>query len=152
MRALLERAEQCIDQLEDSQLWYRGQPGDNAIGNLILHLVGNLRQWVLSGIDGQPDNRDRPAEFGARSGKSKAELVGLLREVIEESCRVIDRLSPERILESKHIQGTDTTIAYALVMAVSHLGLHVGQMQFIAKTLLKEKYQVAWIPPERKLR
>ena len=83
-------------------------------------------------------------------GLSKAELTKMLKDTVEESCRVIDSLPAARIPEARHIQDTDTTIAYALVMAVSHLGLHVGQIQFIAKSILKERYQVAWAPPEKK--
>jgi len=150
MRALLERTEQAIGQLEDSQLWYRNHPTDNSIGNLVLHLVGNLRQWILSGIKNLPDTRDRPLEFSTQQGISKIDLLKMLRGTIEESCRAIDALPTSRITESKLIQDTDTTIAYALVMAVSHLGLHVGQIQFIAKGILKERFQTAWTPPEKK--
>ena len=148
MRRLLRSAEYCMGQLNDEHVWYRAHPCDNAIGNLVLHLVGNLRQWVLGGIDGQPDTRNRAAEFSATQGKSKDELTRILRETIEESCRVIESLPTERITEARHIQDTDTTVAYALVMAVSHLGVHVGQVQFIAKGLLQEAYKESWTPPQ----
>jgi hypothetical protein len=150
MRALLERAEQAIGQIGDDQVWYRNHSTDNAIGNLVLHLVGNLRQWILAGIDNQADTRDRPAEFGAKVGLSKTELMKMLHDTIEESCRVIDSLPIARIAEARRIQDTDTTIAYALVSVVSHLGLHVGQIQFIAKSLLKKDFKTAWSPPEKK--
>ena len=150
MRALLERAEQAIGQLEDAQLWYRNHSTDNSIGNLVLHLVGNLRQWILGGIEDLPDTRDRPLEFSIKQGVSKTELLEMLHSTVEQSCRAIDSLPTSRITEAKHIQNTETTIAYALVMAVSHLGLHVGQIQFITKGMLKEKFQAAWTPPEKK--
>jgi hypothetical protein len=150
MTALLERAEHAIGQLEDLDVWYRSYPTENAIGNLVLHLVGNLRQWILGGIANQPDTRNRALEFSTKQGQSKAELMKMLKDTVEESCRVIDTLSAARITEARHIQDADTTIAYALVAVVSHLGLHVGQIQFIAKSILKERYQVAWAPPEKK--
>ncbi len=80
MRLWLDRALLCIDQLDDTQVWYRPNPQSNAVGNLVLHLVGNLRQWILGGIDNLPDTRDRPAEFSAASGRTREELRSLLKE------------------------------------------------------------------------
>ena len=119
----------------------RAHPRDNAIANLILHVAGSLRQWVLGGIGGQLDTRNRPAEFSATQGKSKDELIRILRETIEDSCHVIESLPTARITEAKHVQDTDTTIAYALVGAVSHLSVHVGQMQFYCQELASRSLQ-----------
>ena len=141
MRLWLDRALLCIDQLDDTQVWYRPNPQSNAVGNLVLHLVGNLRQWILGGIDNLPDTRNRPAEFAAASGRTREELRSLLKETVEESCKAIDKVPVGRVTERKRIQGEDTTIAAALVMAVSHLGLHVGQIQYIGKMLLGSAYQ-----------
>jgi hypothetical protein len=149
MRRLLRTVEQCMGQLDDGHIWYRAHPRDNAIGNLILHIVGSLRQWVLGGIGGQPDTRNRPAEFSTLQSKSKDELAKILRETIEECCSVIESLPTVRIIEPKRIQDTDTTIAYALVGAVSHLSIHVGQMQFIAKSLLQDAYNEFWTAPSK---
>jgi hypothetical protein len=146
MKTWLDRGIRCIDQLDETQLWYRPNRKSNAIGNLVLHLVGNLRQWILGGIDNQADTRDRPAEFSAKSGYSKAQLRDLLKETVEQCCTVIEEMPLSRILEKKTIQGIDTTIGAALVMAVSHLGLHVGQIQYIGKMLLSEAYVESWTP------
>jgi len=141
MRLWLARALLCIDQLDDTQVWYRPNPQSNAIGNLVLHLVGNLRQWILGGIDNLPDTRDRPAEFSAASGHTKEQLRVLLKSTVENCCRAIDKMPISRVTERKRIQGEDVTIAAALVMAVSHLGLHVGQIQYIGKMLLGSAYK-----------
>ena len=141
MRDLQKRAEQATDQLDESQVWYRGSPSENAIGNLVLHLVGTMRQSILGGIASLPYIRDRLSEFGAREGVSKAELIEMMKETLDASCRLIESLPQERITEELHIQGIDITVAAVLVGAVSHLGLHVGQIQFISKSLLKEHYQ-----------
>lgn len=119
------------------------------MGNLVLHLAGNLRQWILGGVGGVPDTRDRPAEFSAAAGLSKGELARLLKEAVEQSCRVIEAMPAERVTEQKVIQGEKVTLAYALVMAVSHLGLHVGQMQYIAKMLLSDAYRESGTPAAR---
>lgn len=141
MRLWLDRALLCIDQLDNTQVWYRPNPQSNAIGNLVLHLVGNLRQWILGGIENLSDTRNRPAEFSAASGHTREQLRSLLKEIVEESCRAIDKMPANRVTEKKRLQGEDTTIAAALVMAVSHLGLHVGQIQYIGKMLLGSAYQ-----------
>jgi hypothetical protein len=150
MQQLSGRAELAMAQLDDSHMWYRSNPGDNAIGNLVLHLVGNLRQWILGGLAGQPDTRDRDSEFKTTAALSAVRLTEMLRATVEECRKTIESFPVGRITEARRIQETDTTVAYALVMAVSHLGLHVGQIQFIAKAILKDSYKVAWIPPEKK--
>jgi hypothetical protein len=150
MRVWLDRAEACIDQLDEAHMWYRPNPSSNSIGNLVLHLVGNLRQWILGGIGNQPDTRDRPAEFAATAGRSKSQLISLLHDAVEQSCDLIGKLPANRITERKLIQDEDVTIAYALVMAVSHLGLHVGQIQYIGKMLLADSYKDSWKPKEPK--
>ena len=141
IRVGLDQALLCIDQLEESHIWYRPNPSSNAIGNLILHLVGNLRQWILGGIGGQPDTRDRPAEFSATLGHTKNELRTLLKEVVEECCKIIENMPANRVLENKVIQGEEVTIARALVNVLSHFGPHVGQMQYITKMLLSDTYR-----------
>jgi hypothetical protein len=142
MRLYQENAEQCLEQLDGEQMWYRTQPRDNAVGNLILHITGNVDQ-VVNSIEGRPDVRDRLAEFSATAGRSKEDLSTTLHRSIDKCCRVMDSLPLERMAEPYRIQGEDTTIAYALIMAVSHFSLHLGQMQFIAKSLLQERYREA---------
>lgn len=140
MRRVLGNAEQCLGQLNEGHVWYRAHPRDNSIGNLILHIVGSFR-GVLAMIDGQPVSRNRSAEFSATQGKSKDELTSILHETIEEFCGVIESVPSTRISEARRIQDFETTMANVLVGAVSHLSVHVGQMQFIAKSLLQDVYK-----------
>jgi hypothetical protein len=70
-------------------VWHRSQPGLNSIGNLILHLCGNLRQWVVAGLGGAPDVRNRPAEFAERGTVPKDELLRNLEAVVEEAKRIL---------------------------------------------------------------
>lgn len=142
MELYLENAELCLGQIDDQQVWFRAQPRDNAIGNLILHTAGNLEQ-IVNRVHGKPDVRDRPAEFSAVGGQSKAVLTQALQRSVAECCRLMQSLPLDRYSEPFRIRGKDTTVAYALVMAVSHFSLHLGQMQFIAKSLLQDKYREA---------
>src|SRR6266851_2821420 len=84
LRTSLERIETCVDKLTDTQVWQRHSENENAVGNLLLHLSGNVRQWIISGVGGAHDLRDRDAEFSARAGAGKAELLGRLRQTVEE--------------------------------------------------------------------
>jgi hypothetical protein len=139
-----------MDQLDDVRVWYRPNQESNAIGNIVLHLAGNLKQWITGAIDNHPDTRDRPAEFNAESGYSKLVLISLLRETVESACRTIEAMPPSRVTEAKRIQNMDVTLANAVVMAVSHLGLHVAQIQYIGKMLLSDAYVGSSEPRERK--
>src|ERR1700733_13633020 len=96
LRQNVDRIDKCLARLAEDQLWSREHESENAIGNLLLHLAGNIRQWIISGVGGTPDTRDRDTEFNARSGHCKAELFDGLRTTVDEACNVIEPLTPER--------------------------------------------------------
>src|SRR5437763_5438710 len=77
-----DRIKHCLRQLNDEQIWRRPHPSLNSIGNLTLHLCGNLRQWIVAGIGGAADIRDRPAEFAERGPVPKTDLLFKLEEVV----------------------------------------------------------------------
>src|SRR5262249_275628 len=110
----MERIETCVGKLPDDVIWARGSENENAVGNLLLHLTGNVRQWILSGIVDAPDQRDRPSEFAARAGAPGAALATNLRLVVDEAVRVIRTLPHARLAESVRIQGYDTTVLGAI--------------------------------------
>src|SRR5579864_4031658 len=83
------RIETCIDKLAPEQIWTRNAENANAIGNLVLHLAGNVRQWILHGVGGEPDTRQRDTEFAARGGLDPAELKRRLRSTVDAACAVI---------------------------------------------------------------
>ena len=143
MRYLLDRANQSIVQLTDSQIWYRPHEKSNAIGNLILHIVGSLKLMILSGIAALPDTRNRAAEFEARASIEKKYQMDLLRETVESCCQVIIGFPFERISEKANIQKSDMSICRVLIMAISHTSIHVGQIQYATKMLLKDAYKEA---------
>src|SRR5437763_1975090 len=81
----LKKIKHCLDQLSDQQIWWRADESRNSIGNLILHLCGNLRQWITSGIGGAPYVRNRPNEFSERRVIPRVELIGLLEKAVEDA-------------------------------------------------------------------
>src|SRR6266568_1433512 len=86
---LLSRIRECVGKLNHEQIWMRHGDHENAVGNLMLHLAGNMRQWIISGIGGQPDTRTRDAEFAARGEIDGAELMGRLESTVAESIEVL---------------------------------------------------------------
>src|SRR5947208_15959198 len=95
---LVDRIETCLTALSDGQVWARGGESENAVGNLVLHLAGNVRQWIVSGIGGQKDVRQRDDEFTARDGVSASELMSRLRGTVNEAVAVIQSVTPEQLV------------------------------------------------------
>ncbi len=129
----LDKIERALEPLGDADLWWRPNESSNSIGNLLAHLTGNLSQWVLGGLAGEIVTRRRAAEFDARDGADKAELLATFAEVVHRSrerIRVLDdaALEPLRKIQSYRIDGHA-----ALFHAVEHMSYHTGQILWIAK-------------------
>jgi uncharacterized damage-inducible protein DinB len=130
---LYGRIATCVDQLSPEQIWARGNPNENAVGNLVLHLAGNVRQWILCGVGGAEDRRDRDAEFEAQSGEN---VLDRLRPVVEEAVALIASLPYSRLAERKTIQKLyDVTVLEAIYHVVEHFSMHTGQIIFATKLL-----------------
>ena len=114
-------------------VWRRPNEESNSVGNLLVHLAGNVRQWIVSGVGGAVDTRDRGAEFAARSGPGAEELLRRLDGVLTEADAVIARLTPEDLVQRRTIQGRDVTVMAAVYSAVQHFSTHLGQIIMIAK-------------------
>jgi uncharacterized damage-inducible protein DinB len=135
---LCPRIETCLGKLTPEQIWMRGTENQNAVGNLVLHLNGNVRQWILSGVGGQPNARHRDEEFAARGGMEPEALGRLLREAVDEALAIIRSLPPERLTEEVTIQGYDGTVLKAIFHVVEHFSGHTAQIIFITKMLTGE--------------
>jgi uncharacterized damage-inducible protein DinB len=129
----------CVGLLTEEQMWRRGGEHENSVANLLLHLAGNMRQWILHGIDGQPDIRERDAEFSLEPTLSSAEATAVFVETLAESRKVIAALPPERLLEVIDPQPTGTwrhlTILEAIFQVVGHVQLHAGQVIVLTKQM-----------------
>ncbi len=130
---LFGRIETCVAKLTPEQIWTRGAESDNAVGNLMLHLSGNVRQWIICGVGGAEDRRDRDSEFNARAGEDALEL---LRGTVEEAVAVLKALPVERLSEKRTIQKHwDLTVLEAIYHVVEHFSMHTGQIIFATKLL-----------------
>lgn len=123
----------ALEVLSDTDLWWRPHEAANSAGNLVLHLAGNVRQWVVSGVGGAPDRRDRAMEFSRREPLSRAELVTRITEAVREADGVIASTDPGSLGERREIQGRRVTLLQAIYHAVEHFGMHTGQIIYIAK-------------------
>ena len=123
----------CIENLDDKDLWWRPNAVSNSPGNLLLHLAGNVRQWIIAGVGQSPDARQRHLEFEAQSGLQAAELLGKLHETLKEADAVLAQLSPADLIASRTIQGIEVTVLEAIYHVVEHFSTHVGQMIYITK-------------------
>lgn len=133
LREYLPKVRRCVEELTEEDVWWRAHDTDNSVGNLILHLCGNIRQWIVSGIGGTPDVRNRPQEFSERGPIPKAVLLKKFEDVLAEADRSLERFDLSKLLEVRHIQLYDVTCLDAISHAVEHVSLHVGQIVYITK-------------------
>jgi uncharacterized damage-inducible protein DinB len=129
------RLRACVESLTDDQIWWRPNAASNAIGNLVLHLNGNVRLWLVDSFERRDDHRDRPAEFAAEGNIAGAELLARLDATIEEALAVLDRLTEAELTARYEIQGYHVTGLDAVYQVIEHFGLHYGQIVYITKML-----------------
>jgi hypothetical protein len=125
----------CVEPLTEEQVWWRPNPASNSIANLILHLNGNVGQWLVASFNRQEDARNRPAEFAAESGLSPAQLLAILGATMNNAAQVLDRLTEADLVAPYEIQGYHVTGLEAVYQVVEHFGLHYGQIAYISKSL-----------------
>jgi hypothetical protein len=132
------RLQRCVTSLDDDQIWWRPNDASNSVGNLILHLNGNVTQWLVVPFAGAADTRDRPAEFSARGNVAGTELLARLGATISRADRALAGLAEPDLLRTLHIQGYTVTGLAAVYQVVEHFGLHYGQISYITKQLRGE--------------
>ena len=131
----LPKIERCLERLTDEQIWWRPNEESNSIGNLILHLCGNARQWIVSGVGSQPGNRDRDAEFERRDPIARSELLDLLHTTLDDVEQTLHTVDPSVLLTRLTIQGHDVDILEAIFHVVEHFSMHTGQIIMLTKML-----------------
>ena len=129
------RLRACLELLTDEQIWWRPNPSSNSIGNLALHLNGNITQWIIGSFTQADDHRDRPAEFSRTEGIGREELVKTLAATMERVGAVLDQVTEADLLKRLDIQGYNTTGLEAIYHVTEHFALHYGQIAYITKML-----------------
>ena len=131
----LPKIERCLEKLTDAQIWWRANEESNSIGNLILHLCGNARQWIVCGVGSQPDNRNRDSEFEQRDPIAREKLLTLLHSTLTDVHATLQSLDPAVVLERRKIQGKDVEILEAIFHVTEHFSMHTGQIIMVTKML-----------------
>jgi uncharacterized damage-inducible protein DinB len=133
LREYLTKIRLSVSVLDDRVIWARPNESSNSIGNLMLHLAGNVRQWIVSGVGKAPDVRDRQSEFDQRDPIPSPELIDKLETAISDVDRVLAALTPEDLFTHRTIQANDVTVLEAVYHVVEHFSMHTGQIILLAK-------------------
>ena len=128
------RIKQCLGQLTEEEIWHRPNENVVSVGNLVLHLQGNLRQWVLSGLGQQPDHRQRDREFDQTEPLPAAELMRQLDALMAEVETVLDQLTLANLMATHRVQGYNETGVAILMHVTEHFSYHTGQITYFVKT------------------
>jgi uncharacterized damage-inducible protein DinB len=123
----------CLEQMSDADIWWRPNEKSNSVGNLVLHLRGNLKEWIVVSLGGGSFDRDRDAEFAARGPVPRAELIANIRATVDEVDEVLKRLPPDMLLGHHMIQNYKTSAMQAVYHVVEHFSYHLGQILYVYK-------------------
>jgi uncharacterized damage-inducible protein DinB len=135
MQQMAKQVKECVEGLTEEQIWQRSGEHANSIGNLVLHLAGNIRQWIGHGIGGLPDERERDREFSARGGRSTADILSLFESTLTQAMRIIQEMPLARLVERTKPQNREVAVLEAIYQVVGHLQLHSGQIIFATKQI-----------------
>jgi len=136
------KLERCLERVSDDDVWWRPNGWSNSIGNLLLHLNGSTRMWILAVAGGGVVERDRQREFDERVPIPRAELLGTLRATLREVDAVLARLDPEALLERRIRDDDEVTVLWAIAHAVEHFSMHTGQIILLAKLRAGEAFDL----------
>lgn len=131
----------CLGKLTDQQIWRRDHPNENTVGNLVLHLCGNVQQWIGSSLAGDPDIRNRPAEFSF-ANLTRDQLQQRLSDTMSHAIDVLKRFPPDRITETVTTQNGPSTALETIYQVVGHFQQHAGQIIFATKQMTAEDLQI----------
>ena len=146
LESALERIRHCTNQLTEEQVWQRPAEGQNSIADLLLHLAGNLQQWIVVGLGGGEDRRDRPREFSESGGQSKEELMRALETTVREAQQILARQTADDLVRVRRIQGFEVSGLTAIFDSVPHFRGHTQEIIFRTRLMLGDKYRFAWTP------
>jgi|SRR3990172_7606991 len=134
----LPRIEKCLNVLTEEEVWQKPNKSSNSIGNLILHLSGNITQYIISSLGHKPDNRKRDEEFSARGGFTKHDLLEKITSTVKQAVKVIRKTNDEELERVRKVQMYSISGIACIVHVTEHFSYHTGQIVFWTK-MLKDK-------------
>jgi len=141
------KIERCLDRLSDADIWWRPNEASNSIGNLILHLCGNVTMWIVGGVGALPFERNRQLEFDERRHIPVDELRNRLNATVHQADTVLAAIGPVELLSRRKIQDYDVTVLEAIYHVVEHFGMHTGQIIMLSKARVGQDLTL-WVPPK----
>ncbi len=139
--SFMPRVRGALTRLGDAEIWWRPNANSNSVGNIVLHMCGNLRQWIISGVGGAKDTRERSLEFSEQGPIPTEELTARLEETVAEAVAALRQLDRSRLLERRNIQVYEVSLLRAVLHAVEHFSYHTGQIIYVVKMLRDEDLQ-----------
>ena len=125
----------CMKELGERDVWYSPNENLNSVGNLVLHLSGNIREYIISSLGGEPDIRERDLEFSTRGGFTNAELINKLEDTVDEANNIISNISQENLLRKRIVQGFPYSGVGVIIHVTEHYSYHTGQIIFLTKLM-----------------
>jgi Protein of unknown function (DUF1572) len=142
----LPRIVQCLELLSEEDIWWRPNAASNAAGNIVLHLCGNVRQWIISGLSRVRDVRERDKEFSERGPIPRHALIARLNDTVAEACQIIETVSAGTLLREFDIQGYHVTGLFAVLSVCEHFAYHSGQIIYLTKLKRGEDLHFTQLP------
>jgi uncharacterized damage-inducible protein DinB len=143
------RITRCLKLLSEEDIWWRPNRASNSVGNLVLHLQGNVRQWIICGLGGQPDQRDRDREFAATGPLPRRALLAGLRKTVKEADQVLAKVSEADLVRAFSIQGFEVTGLQVVCHVAEHFALHAGQIFYVTKLRCGKDLRLTRLPAQR---
>jgi len=139
----LPKVESCLERLTDEEIWWRPNEESNSIGNLLMHLEGSTRNWIISVAGESYSPRNRQQEFDERKHIPKVELLGKLRRTVTEGATILTGIDADQLLQKRPAGSEEVTVLWAIYHAVEHFAMHTGQIIMLAKMLSKERIRLS---------
>jgi uncharacterized damage-inducible protein DinB len=141
LESAIKKIVNCVDQLSEAQIWSRENESRNSIANLMLHMAGNLRQWIISGVGGAKDTRDRQSEFDQRTPLPKSQLLSSLQKTVAEAATAMANVTADVLLRVRHVQRGDVSALEAILHSVAHFRGHTQEIIHMTRDLLGDSYR-----------
>ncbi len=142
----LPRIVRCLELLGEEEIWWRPNAASNAAGNIVLHLCGNVRQWIISGLGEVKDVRERDKEFAEQGPIARQALIARLKDTVEEACKIIDKIPVTTFSHEFDIQGYRVTGLSAVTSVYEHFAYHAGQIIYLTKLKGGEDLRFTHLP------
>ncbi|HVB29820.1 MAG TPA: DUF1572 family protein [Terriglobia bacterium] len=140
----------CLKLLSEEEIWWRPNRASNSVGNLVLHLQGNVRQWIICGLGGQADQRDRDREFTERGSVPRRALLAGLRKTLKEADQVLAKIGEPDLARQFSIQGFEVTGLQVVCHVAEHFAFHAGQIIFVTKLKCRKDLRFTHLPAQQK--